>query len=180
MEGVRRPRRSNNGTRGQSDVSCRVLFAAPSSRAYCCDSEGAKDLVEDYYKAQGGRPQKPAPKKRKSTGQTKSASENAEPKKPRKSKGATTKAEVPNEAELPDWVPKGKNWENEVDKVDTIMRDETNDLCAYLHWKSGRKSKVSVETCYDRCPKKVSFHLVHSVDQQLTHSKMLKFYESHL
>ncbi|KAB8224145.1 hypothetical protein BDV33DRAFT_11896 [Aspergillus novoparasiticus] len=127
--------------------------------------EGAKDLVEEYYRAQGGRPEKPQRGKRKSMTRPKHTPEKSEPKRRRKSR-AEAATETPDEgdADLPDWVPRSKNWENEVQSVDTILRDaETSTLIAYLHWKNGKKSKVSLETCYEKCPR-----------------KMLKFYEEHL
>lgn len=70
--------------------------------------------------------------------------------------------EKEKEGQAPDWMPKSKNWEKEVKAVDTIVR-EGDDLVAYLHWNNDKKSKVSIETCYERCP-----------------HKMLKFYEQHL
>lgn len=58
---------------------------------------------------------------------------------------------------MPDWVPKSKNWEKDILKVDTIMRDpDTGSLMAYLHWNNGKKSRVSIEQCYEKCPMKVS------------------------
>lgn len=127
--------------------------------------EGAKDLVEEYYRTQGGRPEKPRPRKRKSMTGPKQTPEKAEPKRRRKSR-ADNATETPGEddTELPEWVPRSKNWENEIQNIDTILREPgTSNLIAYLHWKNGKKSKVSLETCYDKCPK-----------------KMLKFYEEHL
>ncbi|BAE57413.1 unnamed protein product [Aspergillus oryzae RIB40] len=126
--------------------------------------EGAKDLVEEYYRAQGGRPEKPQRGKRKSMTGPKQTTEKSEPKRRRKSR-AEAATETPDEDDdLPNWVPRSKNWENEVQSVDTILRDaETSTLIAYLHWKNGKKSKVSLETCYEKCPR-----------------KMLKFYEEHL
>ncbi|KAL4978637.1 hypothetical protein BDW66DRAFT_129218 [Aspergillus desertorum] len=134
--------------------------------------EGAQEILNEYFKLIGGRPQKPS-KKRKSTGRPPKAAsvEKSEPKRRRRSRAAST--EETNAAEekekvkvkesvAPNWVPKSKNWENEVKAVDTIVREDGG-LVAYLHWKNDKKSKVSIETCYDRCPR-----------------KMLKFYEQHL
>ncbi|KAJ5287454.1 hypothetical protein N7478_003140 [Penicillium angulare] len=142
--------------------------------------DGAKDVVEQYYKKIGGRPDKPsskaAPKagrKRKSLGETKStappASQN-ESKKRRKSAPRTPASETPaltednSDEDTENWLPKGNNWDREVNCVDTIVRGEDNKtLFALLLWTNGKKTKVSVETCYDKCPK-----------------KMLRFYEQHL
>ncbi|KAE8160137.1 hypothetical protein BDV40DRAFT_220419 [Aspergillus tamarii] len=127
--------------------------------------EGAKDLVEEYYRVRGGRPEKPQRGKRKSMTGPKPTPEKSEPKRRRKSRAeAATETPDDDDGDLPDWVPRSKNWENEVQTVDTILRDaETSSLIAYLHWKNGKKSKVSLETCYEKCPR-----------------KMLKFYEEHL
>lgn len=54
------------------------------------------------------------------------------------------------------WVPKGKNWDKEIDSVDTIIRDQENGgLYAFLIWNNGKRSKVSIESCYEKCPRKV-------------------------
>ena len=142
-------------------------------------------MVEEYYRIQGGRPEKPAavPKKRKPT-QPKQIPEKTEAKKPRKSRGVDedADADAADLKDLPDWVPRTKNWEAHVDNVETIFREqETNNLFAYLIWKNGKKSKVSIDTCYDRCPKTVS-SLIRPIlfYIKLTASKMLKFYERHL
>ena len=130
-----------------------------------CDREGAKDLVEEYYRVQGGRPEKPALKKRKSVGRPKQTPEKAAPKRQKRSGGnaigtpSSTAGE--NESEngdvYTDWTPNRKSWENDVRSIETIMREaETSTLYAYIQWKDGRKSKVSLETCYEKCPRKVS------------------------
>ncbi|PYH98802.1 hypothetical protein BO71DRAFT_394963 [Aspergillus ellipticus CBS 707.79] len=143
--------------------------------------DGAKDVVDEYFRVLGGRPEKPQAKKRKSMGRPpKSTAEKQqpEPKRRRKSRGETAttppdeddgEGEAEGEGdgdseETTTWVPRSKNWENEVENVETIIREPgTTNLLAFLNWKNGKKSKVSIETCYDRCPK-----------------KMLKFYEQHL
>ncbi|KAE8151206.1 hypothetical protein BDV25DRAFT_98645 [Aspergillus avenaceus] len=128
--------------------------------------EGAKDIVEEYYRVHGGRPEKPQRGKRKSMTGPKPTPDKSESKRRRKSRAdaSTEPPEKDDDSDLPNWVPRSKNWENEVVTVDTIMRDpETSGLIAYLHWTNGKKSKVSLETCYEKCPR-----------------KMLKFYEEHL
>lgn len=120
--------------------------------------EGAKDLLDEYYHLQGGRPEPPAPKKRKSIGDAKATPQKTEQKRRRKSRASEEpKPADSKDQDVPDWVPKTKSWENEVVTVDTILREpETGMLFAYLHWKNGKKSKVSIETCYEKCPLKVS------------------------
>ena len=114
-------------------------------------------MVEEYYKTQGGRPEKPAPapRKRKSMGEGKASQKHTEPKKQRK---PSSQPEEDDGMDNEHWVPsKGKNWENEVALVDTVMKDDKiGGLCGYVHWKNGRKSKVAIETCKEKFPRKVS------------------------
>ncbi|EAW06481.1 chromo domain-containing protein [Aspergillus clavatus NRRL 1] len=126
--------------------------------------EGAKEVLEEYYSSQGGRPERPAAvRKRKSMGGAKATPDKKEtPKRRRRSAVPDTAAstETPEESEVPDWVPKSKSWENDVKKVDTIIRDpKTNSLIAFLHWTNDKTSKVSIETCYEKCPRKASLFL---------------------
>ncbi|KAJ9319957.1 hypothetical protein DTO027B5_9067 [Paecilomyces variotii] len=127
--------------------------------------DGAKEAVDEYYAKLGGRPEKPS-RKRKSLNEAKATPEKATQKKPRKSRGTASAEPAASEEndDVPDWVPKSKNWEKDILKVDTIMRDpDTGSLMAYLHWNNGKKSRVSIEQCYEKCP-----------------MKMLRFYEQHL
>lgn len=130
--------------------------------------EGASEILAAYYKKVGGRPELPPPKakparKRKSTSDSKSAtptassSAAAEPKRQRrKSQKETKNVEVDIEENGTDWVPKGKSWDKEVQEVDTIVRDpENNGLYAWLVFNNGRKSRVTIEACYEKCPMKV-------------------------
>lgn len=112
--------------------------------------------------------------------------EKAAPKKPRKSRGAagteTPEAKGKEKDDVPDWVPKGKNWEKDVEKVDTIVRDpDTGNLMAYLKWTNGKVSRVSLEKCYESCPMHVRVFLsLFFLTWRLTFTKMLRFYEQHL
>lgn len=141
--------------------------------------DGAKDIVTAYYRAIGGRPLKPAPepakkgpgRKRKSIGEPKltpAPTPPTENKRRRKSAAKENNVKEKN-AETPaltednnsdgegNWVPNFKNWDDELDTVDTIIRDaEGPGLSALLLWKNGKKSRVTLETCYEKCPKKVS------------------------
>lgn len=125
------------------------------------------EALAEYYEKLGGRPQKPAGKsgpgrKRKSMGETQSTSAPAaaQPKKQRRStkaEDANSEAEADEEEEDGSWVPKGKNWDKELDSVDTIIRDQDNNgLYAFLLWNNGKRSRVSIESCYEKCPMKVS------------------------
>lgn len=117
-------------------------------------SEGAQEAVEEYYHELGGRPEKPT-KKRKSAGEAKATLEEAERKRRRRPKGAAG-TETPEGDEIGSWVPKGKSWENDVASVDTVCRESSGNLYAYLVWTNGKKSKVSTELCSRKCPMKAS------------------------
>ena len=95
-------------------------------------------------------------------GGTKQSPAKAESKRPRKSEKPAEA--TPEGDDVADWVPKGKSWENDVADVDTIMRDQDSNggLVAYLQWKNGMKSRVSIDTCYEKCPLKVSATLASS------------------
>lgn len=143
--------------------------------------DGAHDILAAYYKQIGGRPKKPSPRKslpqtpvkagpgrkRKSMGEPKEEPVEApkpEIKRRRKSAAQTMASETPALTEessenddQTNWVPKGKNWDKELDAVDTIIRDpESQGLFVLLLWNNGKKSRVSIETCYEKCPRKVS------------------------
>lgn len=157
MEGIRGSIRPDHGIRGKPTVRCSVSFVMHRPRLMVYEREGAKDVVEEYYSVQGGRPEKPAPapKKRKSMGETKASPKAAEPKKQRKPSNPPGQAD---DKDSEHWVPsRGKNWENEVVMVETVMKDnKIGGLCGYVHWKNGRKSKVALEACKEKCPRKVS------------------------
>jgi chromobox protein 1 len=60
-----------------------------------------------------------------------------------------------SEEDEADWVPKGKNWDKEVRSVDTIVREGDEGLMAWLEFNNGRKTKIPVQVCYEKCPLKV-------------------------
>lgn len=145
--------------------------------------DGAEDVLKAYYKKIGGRPEKPEkvekPKhgrKRKSMAEKKEAPP-TKPTETKRRRQSTPKRESKNyiktedqtpteteEDEPSDWVPKGKNWDEEVQSVDTIIRDAKDQgLYALLLWTNGKRSRVNIASCYEKCP-----------------MKMLKFYEKHL
>jgi chromobox protein 1 len=96
----------------------------------------------------------------KSATPTASSSAAAEPKRQRRKseKKSQDVKDVKADAEEngTDWVPKGKSWDKDVLEVDTIVRDpENNGLYAWLVFTNGRKSRVTIEACYEKCPMKV-------------------------
>lgn len=136
-----------------------------------------------YYKKIGGRPEKQTKAAKGPGRKRKSMTEKKEPpaapateNKRRRQSGPKTEAMKDSKAEdkpaesedddeePSDWVPKNKDWEKEVSSVDTIIRDPTDQqLYALLLWNNGKRSRISIKSCYDNCP-----------------LKMLKFYEKHL
>ncbi|KAF3491327.1 heterochromatin protein HP1 [Arthroderma uncinatum] len=141
------------------------------------DVDGAKEALDEYFKKIGGQPEQPekTTKKRKSLAERAASTPDKPPAKRGRKKGSVDDesqdaqdaqdAKKDGQNDLPDWVPGiGKDWDKELDSVSTIIRDpETKVLFAFLEWKNGKKTKVSLNTCYERCP-----------------MKMLQFYEQHL
>ncbi|KAK9760188.1 Chromobox protein 3, variant 2 [Basidiobolus ranarum] len=56
-----------------------------------------------------------------------------------------------------------ENWEDQVQEVETVERDESNTLKVYLIWNNGKRTVHDAEDANQRCPQKV-----------------IKFYEAHL
>ncbi|KAL9040201.1 MAG: hypothetical protein Q9180_002059 [Flavoplaca navasiana] len=147
--------------------------------------EGARDLLEAYWKSIGGKPvpgtkEKPAGKKRgrQSTGTIQPAAKKQ--KKPgRKSTSALEDPDATPEPPKgyqdvnPDtWKPPPPHdnaWENLVMNVDTIEKDDRGELWAFLVWNEKNeddrfnRSKAKLATCNKACPQ-----------------KMLRFYEQHV
>jgi chromobox protein 1 len=68
-----------------------------------------------------------------------------------------------SEEEVGAWTPKGNNWENEVERVENIEKDDNGGLMVFLKFKNGRRTKVTRDMVYKHCPR-----------------PMLIFYEEHL
>ena len=49
-------------------------------------------------------------------------------------------------------MPKGVRWDGEVERVDTIDRDDTGQLQVYLIFKNGKRTKVSMDMVKKHCP----------------------------
>ncbi|KAK2829861.1 hypothetical protein FQN49_007185 [Arthroderma sp. PD_2] len=125
--------------------------------------DGAQEALDEYFNRIGGRPEKPTKKRKSLGGKAASTPDKPLAKKGKMSKSVDRETSVEDENSA-DWMPTTKNWDGEVECVSTITRDTDSDgLVAYLEWKNGKKSRVSVQRCYERCPQ-----------------KMLQFYEQHL
>jgi chromobox protein 1 len=117
----------------------------------------SKKAMDDYFASIGGRPDsgtKTPPKKRKPA--SSSLRDQATPAKRSKRNGSSE--------DLSTWTPVQKNWEPEIERVDTVDRDpDTKKLNAYIIFKNGKRIKIGMEMVYKHCPR-----------------AMLKFYEDHL
>lgn len=68
-------------------------------------------------------------------------------------------AETPDSSVAPEddqgWLPKGK-WDKDLKEVSTIQQGRHGEgLFAYLLFNNGKTARVSVQACYDKCPRKV-------------------------
>jgi chromobox protein 1 len=109
--------------------------------------------MEDYFKSIGGRPNTETTKKRKPTSSIPDQQTSA--KRPRRNGSP---------GGLSMWTPTSKDWEPEIERVDTVDRDPaTKKLHAYIIFRNGKRIKVGMEMVYKHCPR-----------------AMLKFYEEHL
>ncbi|KAI4262026.1 MAG: hypothetical protein L6R42_002791 [Xanthoria sp. 1 TBL-2021] len=147
--------------------------------------EGARDLLEAYWKEIGGKPvpakkEKPAGKKRgrQSTGTIQPAAKKQN--KPGR-KSTTAMEDQDGTPEPPKgwsdvnedvWQPPpplDNAWENLVMNVDTIEKDDKGELWAFLVWNEKNeddrfnRSKAKLATCNKACPQ-----------------RMLRFYEQHV
>ena len=119
-------------------------------------------MLAAYHKKLGGQPQAPMKRGKSKQSLREAASSEDLPASKRQKRNGTKDA---NEAEEDlTWLPKRGHWEDQVDKVETIERNEDTDkLMAYILFKNGKRSKISMDMVYQHCPR-----------------PMLKFYEEHL
>ncbi|KIX06063.1 uncharacterized protein Z518_04037 [Rhinocladiella mackenziei CBS 650.93] len=121
----------------------------------------AKMMLTKYHQKIGGPPDKTLTKS-KSTQPLQRQSSAEESRAPKRQKRTASKgARAPEE--LGTWVPAKEDWESFIVKVDTVERSESGQLMAYIDFKNGKKTKVSMDKVYRHCPR-----------------AMLKFYEGHL
>ncbi|KAJ9498828.1 hypothetical protein H2202_005504 [Exophiala xenobiotica] len=122
----------------------------------------ARKILANYHKAIGGAPGATSIKRSQSRQSLKAQSSADDTPEPKRRKKNGESAASP-ETEAGTWTPKGDNWEAQVDKVETIERNQAGQLTAFVLFKNGKKSIVSMEKVYAHCPR-----------------PMLKFYEEHL
>ena len=61
------------------------------------------------------------------------------------------------------WLPKRASWDADIEEIETLARDELQNLTAMIKFKNGKRKKVAMNLVYKHCP-----------------IPMLKFYEAHL
>jgi chromobox protein 1 len=122
--------------------------------ALTSSSDGARDVLNEYFEEIGGRPE--PGKKRKGRKSTAAESERETP---------VTAKRLKKEKE---WSPPPGSWEHEVSHVDTV--EEAKDPVtgkktryAYLVWVNQKKTQHPLPHVYQKCPQ-----------------RMLEYYESHL
>ncbi|KAI4620400.1 uncharacterized protein J4E84_010027 [Alternaria hordeiaustralica] len=125
--------------------------------------EGAIDVLNEYFKKIGGRPE---PKGQKRKGRPSTAGIKSESGTP-SSSTKRAKADKP-EKKVAEWSPPPGSWEHDVDHIDTVEQTKdpkTGQLekFAYLVWTNKQKTQHPLKHVYQKCPQ-----------------KMLEYYESHL
>lgn len=114
---------------------------------------GARDVLEAYWEIIGGKPvQKTKRRGRPASGSV-------------KKKGAIKSEDDGSDEWLPP-VPSAGNWDELVQDVETVEKDEKGALWAYLLWNekkidgSSIRNKAPIRTCYKACPQKVRAHSI--------------------
>lgn len=114
---------------------------------------GARDVLEAYWEIVAGKPVQ----KSKRRGRPISGSA--------KKKGAIKSEDDGSDKWLPP-VPLAGNWDELVQDVETVEKDENGALWVYLLWNEKMidggsiRNKAPVRTCYKACPQKVRAHLI--------------------
>ncbi|KAJ9607243.1 hypothetical protein H2200_008315 [Cladophialophora chaetospira] len=122
----------------------------------------SRKVLAAYHKKIGGPPQLPLKRPKSKQSLCAAASSEDLPATKRQKRNGAKDEDVQDD--LGTWLPKGNHWEDEVEKVDTIERnEETDQLMAYVKFKNGKRTKITMDMVYKHCPR-----------------PMLKFYEEHL
>lgn len=118
--------------------------------------EGAKEIVREYFRQLGGRPEPPESKNDKKRSRSSGGPVS------NKKKKSTPVNDSPAPAEEAKWKPPAGSWEDEIQAIDTIEKTDKGLIC-YVQWGNGKKSQHEVHTVYKKAPQ-----------------RMLHFYEQHL
>lgn len=139
-------------------IAC--LFSVAFLTNWAFFREDAQEAVNEYYERIGGKPQKRS-KKRKSQPRDSTSTpqlSSKKSKKPTRPSTNGTTGEIDRSAPS-SWVSDSDNWENEINVIDTIVKEHEDGkepkLYVYLQWQNNTYSKVSIQQCYEKCPKRV-------------------------
>lgn len=135
-------------------------------------SEGANELLQEYYEKVGGREfvmsgkKKPGKRGRQPKSSTPQENESkrrkavdiSEPGTPQSVKDIP-RADTREYPEQAPFVPPASSWEEEVQSIDAVENVE-GDYRVYLKWNNGKMSVHPREMCNKRCPQKVNLILL--------------------
>ncbi|MCJ1301715.1 hypothetical protein MMC08_004516 [Hypocenomyce scalaris] len=148
---------------------------------------GARELLQEYWEQIGGKPTAVLNTKkrgRQSTGGSATPDTSKKQKTARKTDrksgdGKKLRQSFPDvslvgtEAPEDDWKPPDGSWEDHIQTVETVEKDDDDNLWAYVVWnqrtsegkflRSRHPADKGERSCYEKCPK-----------------KMLQFYQRHL
>lgn len=142
MEGIREEGRHDMGARGELRVCPLSSRCHPDHAlmlAFFSWNRGAKEVLMDYYKKIGGRPELRAASSavkrgRQSTG---SAPASATPKNNKRARTSLSAKNVEEASPVPSddkWKPPAKgSWEDEITAIDTIEKTNSGLVC-YVQW----------------------------------------------
>lgn len=169
---------------------------------------GASELLQEYWEKIGGKPT--AVKTAKKRGrQSEGGSATPDTTKKQKTAQKPERKSLPAKRarqSLPDvslvgteapeegWKPPEGSWENHIQSVETVEKDDDDNLWAYVIWnhrtpegkflRSRHPADKGERSCYEKCPKKVCLEpsvpvlVVKSSANQI--EQMLQFYQRHL
>ncbi|KAK5048309.1 hypothetical protein LTR84_005979 [Exophiala bonariae] len=112
--------------------------------------QGALAILAKYYDSIGGVPSLKRSKSKQSLRETQPPTESPAPKKRRKRNDTSVAA---NEEDEGTWTPSSQNWEPQVDRIDTVEKDDSGQLLAYILFKNGRKTKIGMDKVEASLPK---------------------------
>jgi chromobox protein 1 len=127
--------------------------------------EGAIDVLKEYFRKIGGRPE---PKGQKRKGRPSAAGTKSESGTPASSTSTKRVKAEKQGKDLAQWSPPPGSWEHDVNFIDTVEQTKDSktgksEKFAYLVWTNGQKTQHPLKHVYQKCPQ-----------------KMLEYYESHL
>lgn len=111
---------------------------------------GAVDVLNEYFKKLGGRPEPPKGQKRKG----RPSGVNSE--------AGTPASSTKRAKQEKQWSPPPGSWEHDVSHIDTVEQTQNpktgaTEKFVYLVWKNQKKTQHPIHHVYLKCPQKVRF-----------------------